>query len=103
MKSKNRYSLQANLFKTLSHYKRVQIIQLLRKSELSVSEIHKKLGYSQSNISQHLMLLRGNNIVEARKDGKRVFYKIRTKKLIKLCDLINKILDSDEKISNTNN
>jgi len=86
---------QVNLFNALSHYKRLQIVNLLHKDELSVSEIHRKLGYSQSNISQHLMTLRKGGVVKTKREGKRVFYKLSTKRLIKLCDLINQIIKTE--------
>ena len=50
------FSLQEDVFKTIASRKRLEIIQLLKIRELSVSEMVEMLGVRQSNLSQHLSL-----------------------------------------------
>lgn len=86
------FDLHADLFKSMSHPRRLEIIQLLRDQELPVTDIHTMLDLPQANISQHLKVLRDSGVVESRKDGKQIFYKIADHKFIKACDLFREIL-----------
>lgn len=77
-----------NLFKTLSHPLRFQIVVgLLQKNECNVQTMCEKLDASQPIISQHLAVLRKAGIVETNRNGNQICYYIkdpRVKKLIKL-------------------
>lgn len=86
------FQLHADLLKALSHAKRLEIIHLLRDKELSVSEIQEMLGLSQSNLSQHLMILRDAGVVESRRNGKQIYYKLTNQNFIKASDLIRQVL-----------
>lgn len=74
----------SDFFDVLSHPDRIQIIGLLKDKEMDVNEIHEALGISQSRTSQHLKLLKFNSIVEERKEGKHVFYKLKNKNITKV-------------------
>lgn len=63
--------------KAISHPLRLNILCVLGTGELSVQDIVKKVGTTQSNVSQHLCLLRDKSIVGARKDANRVFYSVK--------------------------
>jgi len=64
------FELHARVCKTLSHPKRLEIIDLLRdEKEMGVSEIAEKIGITKANVSQHLSLMRQQNIVKTRRDG----------------------------------
>lgn len=64
------------LYKTLSNQIRVEIICELLSKELGVGDLSRVLGKRQSNISQHLHVLRKNNIVTSNKQGKQRIYKL---------------------------
>lgn len=66
----------ANLFKILSHQDRLRIIGILQKEEMDVSHLHELTGLSQSSVSQHLKLLKLNGIVDERRQGKHIFYRL---------------------------
>ena len=73
--------------KAMSHPLRLRILCVLSESEISVQDIVEKVGTSQSNISQHLAILRERGILSSRKDANRVYYRIgdnRTLQLIKM-------------------
>ena len=73
----------SNLFSLLSHSGRVKILWLLkRKKSLNVQEIQKELNISQSNVSQHLALLRANKLVTEERKGKEVYYSLAASKKI---------------------
>ena len=64
------------LYKTLSHPIRVEIICELLSNELGVGDLSRILGKRQSNVSQHLQILRRNDIVTSNKLGKHRIYKL---------------------------
>jgi len=86
------FKLHSELLKSISHPKRLEIINLLREQELSVSEIQIMLDLPQANLSQHLMILREAGVVKVRREGKQVFYKIADYKFVKASDLMREIL-----------
>lgn len=73
-----------NLFDVLSHPDRIKIVALLKNKEMDVNEIHETIQISQSRTSQHLKLLKFNSIVEERKEGKHVYYKLKNKNITKV-------------------
>lgn len=86
------FSLHAKLLKTISHPKRLEIIHLIRNSQMSVTDIYEMLDLPQANVSQHLMVLRQAGVVETKKEGKQILYKIKYPELIEASDLMRKIL-----------
>jgi DNA-binding transcriptional ArsR family regulator len=74
----------ARCLKVLAHPTRLLIIHFLGQGELSVQELEKALGISQSNVSQHLGLLRDKEILESRRVAQQVFYRLRDPRLLQL-------------------
>jgi DNA-binding transcriptional ArsR family regulator len=68
---------KAGVFQALAHPTRVGIVEQLRLGELSVGQLCEKLGIEQANASQHLAVLRSKYLVETRKDGNQIFYRLR--------------------------
>jgi ArsR family transcriptional regulator len=86
------FELHSNILKALSHPKRLEIVHLLRDQSISVGEIQSMLDLPQANLSQHLQILRENNIVSSTKKGKQIFYSISHPNFVKACDLIREVL-----------
>ena len=63
--------------KAISHPLRLNILCVLGEGEVSVQDILELVGTTQSNVSQHLCLLKDKGIVSSRKDANRVFYSIK--------------------------
>lgn len=74
----------ANLLKTLSHPARLMIVCTLIEGEHSVGEIEENLDLHQPHLSQHLTVLRGSGIVETRREGKQIFYRLTEEKVARL-------------------
>lgn len=70
--------------KAISHPLRLNILCVLGKGELSVQDIVEKVGTTQSNVSQHLCLLRDKDIVGSRKDANRVYYSVKNETVKKI-------------------
>ncbi|VFM98756.1 MAG: transcriptional regulator, ArsR family [Candidatus Kentron sp. G] len=91
--SEDEYStLTARALKAMAHPLRWRILCTLGSKELSVSEIVERAGTSQSNVSQHLEQLRNKNIVIARKEANRVYYRIRNDQLLMLIGTMREVL-----------
>ncbi len=76
----------AHIFKSLSDENRVGIVLFLRGGERCVCEIVPHVGTSQSNVSQHLKVLREAGIIDYRRDGKRMMYFITNDTIIPIID-----------------
>ncbi len=63
------------LFKALSDTARIRIILMLN-NEICVSELAEKLNMTQSAVSHQLSVLKANGLVEKRRDGKQIYYKL---------------------------
>ncbi|MFC1941923.1 ArsR/SmtB family transcription factor [Chloroflexota bacterium] len=83
---------QAELCKSLSDPKRLQIIQQIRDGEKTVSQLAEVLGLKQSNTSQHLALLRTVGLISPRKDGRTVYYRLVSPKIAEACDLVHEVI-----------
>lgn len=76
MKKQDNNKKALDFFKVLSHSLSDRILPLLAKKELPVTEIYNTLKLEQSMTSVHLSRLREKGLVQARKDGKKVFYSV---------------------------
>jgi ArsR family transcriptional regulator len=86
------YNLQAEISKTLANPIRLAILHNLRDVEKSVNELTDILGISQSNLSQHLALMRQAGIVKTRKQGTCIFYSVTNPKINVACDTVREVL-----------
>ena len=66
----------SRLFKALGDETRLRIVALLSHGELCVCHLHEALGLSQPNVSRHLAVLRAAGVLEDRRDGKWVHYRL---------------------------
>ena len=80
-------AFKAGVFKALAHPTRIRILELLREGEKSVSEMQELLGAEGSTVSQQLSVLRLTNLVETRRAGNVIFYRLRDRQVTKLLDV----------------
>jgi len=64
------------LLKGLANETRLLVMCILAEGELSVNQLNNRLALSQSALSQHLALLREQGLVETRRDGQTIFYRL---------------------------
>jgi len=86
------FEMHAEFCRMIASAKRLMIIELLARKEMSVNKIAQSLGLQQSNISQHLRVLKSQDIVESRKDGQTVYYRLTNARLARVCADIRSIL-----------
>ncbi|MBS3074613.1 winged helix-turn-helix transcriptional regulator [Candidatus Pacearchaeota archaeon] len=89
---KELYKIHAELCKTFSNPTRLEILNLLKDKEMSVTELIEKTKLSQANISQHLSIMKSKGIVISNRKGKNVYYKLINPKIIKAFDIIKEVL-----------
>jgi DNA-binding transcriptional ArsR family regulator len=77
--------------KAMCHPLRLRILCVLGDGELSVQDIVDAVGTSQSNISQHLAILREKGVLTARKEANRVFYRIADFRTVQLIGLMREV------------
>lgn len=75
----------------MAHPLRLKILCLVGNQELSVLEIVEAVGTTQSNISQHLAVLRDHDILEARKEANKVFYRVADPRVLRMVALTREI------------
>ncbi len=90
--NKKIYEMHAEICKVFTNPKRLEIISLLRDGEKTVNELTELAGVPQANVSQHLTVLRQNNVVTTRRNGANIYYKIANPKILQACDLMREVL-----------
>jgi DNA-binding transcriptional ArsR family regulator len=85
------YRLHADFCRTLSDANRLLIINELAGEELSVNELAGRLGLGQSNASKHLALMRDHGLVNARKEGSMVFYRLSDPRIFEAIKLLRAV------------
>jgi ArsR family transcriptional regulator len=80
--------------KAMSHPLRLKILCALGDSEVNVQDIVTMVGTSQSNISQHLAILRDKGILMSRKDANRVFYRVGDPRTLALIGMMREVFCS---------
>jgi DNA-binding transcriptional ArsR family regulator len=89
------YERQARLFKTLMHPARLAILDVLRQDEACVCHLEAVLGQRQAYISQQLMVLREAALIEDRRDGWNVFYRIADPTVFNVIDAARSAVAGD--------
>ena len=77
--------------KAIAHPLRLKILCTLGNQEISVQDIVEQVGTSQSNISQHLSILRDKGILTARKDANRVYYRVGDQRTLRLIGMMREV------------
>jgi ArsR family transcriptional regulator len=88
------YVLKAQLFRVLGHPVRIRILELLLDGERSVGDLQDTLRLDSSGTSQHLAALRQQGVLETRRAGTSVYYRIRDPRVSQLMAIAKQILTS---------
>lgn len=83
--------LAARAMKAMAHPLRLKILCVLGANEVSVQDIVEAVGTSQSNISQHLAILRDKGVLRARKDANRVYYRVGDERTLQLLGMMREV------------
>jgi ArsR family transcriptional regulator len=81
-------AMVAGYFKLLAEPLRLRLLQELRRDERSVQDLVDALACGQANVSKHLKLLHDGGLLDRRKDGLHVYYRVSDPLIDTICDLV---------------
>ncbi len=82
------YRARAEVCKALVEPKRLMLLDALREGEQSVSQLADRLGCTLANTSQHLAVLRHAGLLESRRSGTAVYYRVSDPAIFEACDAV---------------
>lgn len=85
------FEVQAQFFKVLAHPARLAILSILREGEECVCHMEAYLGLRQAYISQQLAVLRESGVVQDRRDGWNIFYRVTDPRVFELLDQVQRM------------
>lgn len=86
------YRLKAELFRTLGHPARIRLLEVLGSGERTVGELQEVLELDSSGVSQHLMVLRRQGLLESRKVGTTVRCRVKDPRALTLLAIARELL-----------
>lgn len=89
------YMIKAEFLRVLGHPKRVRILELLQDGERTVGDLQAELELDSSGTSQHLAALRRVGVVESRRAGSSVYYRVRDERMFALMAIAREIVTAN--------
>ena len=84
--------LQARLCHVLASPKRLEILYTLAGGEMTAGELARVVDTTTANLSQHLALMRQYGLVESRKEGLNVYYRLASREILEACQAVRHVL-----------
>jgi DNA-binding transcriptional ArsR family regulator len=88
-----RYRLHADLCKVLTDPKRLMILDSLRGGDRSVGDLAMRIGVALPNASQHLAVMRNAGLVDGRRVGTTIVYRLAEPTIVEACDVVQQIVE----------
>ena len=92
-RTRERYRLHAEICKVLTDGKRLMLIEQLHEGERSVGDLASRLGCTMANASQHLAVLRSAGLVDTRRDGTTILYRLAEPEIVDACRIVQRIVE----------
>jgi len=89
----DRFRLHADICKVLTDPKRLMLLNALRHGGRTVGELAETVGTSLPNASQHLAVLRSAGLVDGRREGASVRYRLAEPAILDACDIVDGIVE----------
>lgn len=86
------FELHATVCKTLANPWRLRLIHALRHGERSVAQLVRELDVPKANVSQHLAVMRAGGVVERRREGPFVYYRLGDRRIVGAFRLMREVL-----------
>lgn len=86
------FQMQCDICRALGHPLRMAIVDQLKDKETPAADLIEELEISKANLSKHMSLLIQGGIVEARRDGRQMFYRLTDPDIQKACAIMSSIL-----------
>lgn len=91
------FEKQAQIAQAMAHPIRIAIINFLKDGEQCVCDIAKYTGSERSNVSRHLSVMTGAGLLESRKDGLKVIYKLKYRCIVDFFACVSNVLKRQAK------
>jgi DNA-binding transcriptional ArsR family regulator len=90
----SRLEAAASKMRAIAHPMRIAIIDMLNETtKMSVTEIYERLGIEQAAASHHLNILKGKGVLVSKRDGKKIFYSLKSVTLSQIIDCLDRCND----------
>lgn len=89
--------MYVKIFKALAHPIRIKIVKSLIPGALCVCELNENVDFTQSNLSQHLKILKDAGILKSEKDGLKIMYSLKDERVINLLNIVENIIKDEIK------
>lgn len=86
------YRQRAQVLKALGHPSRLAMVEALLQGEKCVCDLHDLVGSDMSTVSKHLSVLRNAGLVDDRKEGLKVYYRLRVPCVAKFFECVDEVL-----------
>lgn len=86
------FEMQCEICKALGHPLRLAIVDRLKDGETAAADLIAELGLSKANLSKHIALLAHGGIVESRREGRQIFYRLTDPEIHRACTMMRSIL-----------
>jgi len=86
------YMMHAEMCKVFTSPIRLEILDMLRNGKKTVTELVQLIGVNQSNVSQHLQIMKDKGILRTEKKGNYVFYSIANPKISEAFGMMKEIM-----------
>ncbi len=86
------FEMQCDICKALGHPLRIAIVDRLKDRETAAAELIAEMGISKANLSKHMALLAHGGIVESRREGRQIFYRLTDPEIHRACTIMRSIL-----------
>jgi DNA-binding transcriptional ArsR family regulator len=93
--------MYVRIYKALAHPIRIKIVRTLRDGPLCVCTLNENVEFSQSNLSQHLKILKDAGILKSDKDGIKILYSIKDDEVKNVLDITDKIIRNEIAMMNS--
>ncbi len=86
------FEMQCEICKALGHPQRLAIVDRLKEGEAAAADLIQELELSKANLSKHMTLLAHSGIVDSRRDGRQIYYRLADPEIHEACSMMRSIL-----------
>lgn len=97
--TETRLNQKAEILKGLAHPVRIAILEMLDGQELCVGEIAEKFPWDRTTVSKHLTLMRELDIIEDRREGQNIYYRLKMRCLVTVLKCIDGVIETGRSCS----
>jgi ArsR family transcriptional regulator len=92
------YKRKAQIIKALAHPSRLMMLDALAEGEMCVCDLQRLVGADMSTVSKHLSIMKNAGIVTDRKEGLKVFYRLRVPCVMRFFECIDAVLRDQQSV-----